>query len=189
METHAGLFGEDLHSPEFEGCSDECTQDTAGLVDTVGLGETGPQRTFNNSILVSLDGLKLSGTSYLEALQLAFQVACLRCTQTKEEIFSASSVSEAISQQCTYISSSGTCTKCSQDMCLTIFPHIVHVNSNTLAHMRAEGCSPVDLLPSCFGAQCESCGALAAMRQVQVCSDDVIQIIMFDHHADMLLVL
>lgn len=134
-----------------------------------GLGEAGYQRVAKRSVLVILDGFELSGTSCLEVLQLTFQVACLRCTQVKAVTFSAPDLSEAASKKSTCMSSSGMCTKCSQDMCLTLAVHLVHCNSNALAHLRAEGCSPVDLLPSCFGAQCDSCSALAAMRHVQVC--------------------
>lgn len=137
---------------------------------SMGLGEAGHQRIAKNSVLVILDGLELSGTSCLEVLQLTFQVACLRCTQVKAVTFSAPDLSAAASKRSTCISSSGMCTRCSQDMCLTLAVHLVHCSSNTLAHLRVQGCSPVDLLPSCFGAQCDSCSALAAMRQVQVCS-------------------
>lgn len=59
------------------------------------------------------------------------------------------------------------CEKCSQDMCITVAPHLVHTASNALCHMRVDGCVPVDLLPCWFGAQCDSCAAPCAMRHVQ----------------------
>ena len=66
------------------------------------------------------------------------------------------------------LSMSQACDKCSQDMCITVAPHLLHTTSNALCHMRMGGCVPVDVLPCWFGAQCEACGAPAAMRHVQV---------------------
>eukprot|EP00892_Ulva_mutabilis_P006650 jgi/Ulvmu1/4357/UM002_0082.1 len=132
-----------------------------------GLGEAGLQRLGHNSILVTLEGLKLSGTSCIEALKLSFQVACLRCTQATEIVFSASDISGAALKTCPTLVSSNMCAKCRQDMTVTMAPHLVHNLSNSLAHLRVTGCSPADLLPCCFGAQCDGCGALAAVRSVQ----------------------
>ena len=67
------------------------------------------------------------------------------------------------------LSLSQACEKCSQDMCVSVAPHLLHAASNALCHMRVDGCVPVDVLPCWFGAQCDSCGAPAAMRHVQVC--------------------
>lgn len=66
------------------------------------------------------------------------------------------------------LSLSQACEKCSQDMCVSVAPHLLHAASNALCHMRVDGCVPVDVLPCWFGAQCDSCGAPAAMRHVQV---------------------
>lgn len=133
-----------------------------------GLGEGGYRGHQNGSIVVTLEGLELSGTPCLEALELSFQVACLRCIQAAEVTFSAADVSDATSHKCPTLTASNTCTKCSQDIRMTMVPHLVHEHSNTLAHLKVVGCSPVDILPCCFGAQCDSCSALASMRRVQV---------------------
>lgn len=134
----------------------------------MGLGEAGYQRPGRSSILVTLEGLRMLGTSCLEALKLSFQVACLRCTQAAEIIFSAADMSGAASSKCPTLAASSVCTKCCQDMRITMAPHLIHDHSNTLAHLRVAGCSPVDLLPCCFGAQCDGCGALTAVRSLQV---------------------
>lgn len=63
---------------------------------------------------------------------------------------------------------SASCTKCSAALSMAVTPHLVHDRSNVLAHVAPEGCSPVDLLPCTFGAQCGSCGAAAALRDMQV---------------------
>ena len=135
-----------------------------------GLGEAGPQRASEHTVLAALEGLKLDGTSCLEALRLAFQVSCLRCTQSAEVVFGAVEVAEASERKVPTLAASLACARCNQDMAVSVAPHLVHAASNALAHMRVAGCVPVDLLPCWFGAQCDECGALAAVRHVQVCA-------------------
>lgn len=41
---------------------------------------------------------------------------------------------------------------------------LVHDFNNAAANLRAEGCNPLDLLPSLFSAQCEGCSSTASLR-------------------------
>ena len=62
------------------------------------------------------------------------------------------------------IQASGHCTRCHQDWWASLVPKLVHAHSNVLARIRAEGCKPVDLLPSLMAAQCGNCSAAASLR-------------------------
>ncbi|KAF6263125.1 hypothetical protein COO60DRAFT_1458231 [Scenedesmus sp. NREL 46B-D3] len=47
-------------------------------------------------------------------------------------------------------------------------PRFVHEGSNVLAGLRLQGCRPLDLLPSVYGATCADCDAVGALRALQV---------------------
>lgn len=49
---------------------------------------------------------------------------------------------------------SGECGQCRQAWSVQLVPKVVHERSNLLAVVRAEGCAPVDLLPSMLAGQC-----------------------------------
>lgn len=61
-----------------------------------------------------------------------------------------------------------TCSRCSSHMSLLLRPKFVHDASNVLGAVKAEGCSPLDLLPGMYAAQCGDCGSVCTLRGLQV---------------------
>jgi hypothetical protein len=57
---------------------------------------------------------------------------------------------------------------CSQDLSVLLRPRFVHEGSNVLAGLKLQGCRPLDLLPSVYGATCADCDAVGALRALQV---------------------
>jgi hypothetical protein len=62
----------------------------------------------------------------------------------------------------------GACAVCSQDLSVLLRPRFVHEGSNVLAGLKLQGCRPLDLLPSVYGATCADCDAVGALRALQV---------------------
>jgi hypothetical protein len=62
----------------------------------------------------------------------------------------------------------GACAVCSQDLNVLLRPRFVHEGSNVLAGLKLQGCRPLDLLPSVYGATCADCDAVGALRALQV---------------------
>lgn len=63
----------------------------------------------------------------------------------------------------------GSCSTCRQELGVLLRPRFVHEGSNVLAGLKTVGCSPLDLLPSVYGATCADCDAVGALRSLQVC--------------------
>ena len=62
----------------------------------------------------------------------------------------------------------GECGGCHQAWGVHVAPKLVHERSNTLTHLRPQGCNPVDLLPSLLAGQCGRCAAAASFRAAAV---------------------
>jgi hypothetical protein len=62
----------------------------------------------------------------------------------------------------------GSCAVCSQGLNVLLRPRFVHEGSNILAGLKLQGCRPLDLLPSVYGATCADCDAVGALRALQV---------------------
>jgi hypothetical protein len=62
----------------------------------------------------------------------------------------------------------GSCNTCRQELGVLLRPRFVHEGSNVLAGLKTVGCSPLDLLPSVYGATCADCDAVGALRNLQV---------------------
>ena len=59
---------------------------------------------------------------------------------------------------------SGECSNCKQYWALDMRPLLVHAYNSSLAHLRPQNCSALDLLPSTLAAQCGSCSNVATFR-------------------------
>ncbi|PSC71454.1 CHY zinc finger [Micractinium conductrix] len=122
-------------------------------------------------LALQLEELELE-VDCLEALKLTLQVLCSRCRAPGELTFASAAV--ALPADATAASRRGTlaaaaeCGKCHAEMRVDLAPKLAHGYSNTLAHVRAEGCTPVDLLPSMLAGQCPQCSGSAAFRSVVV---------------------
>lgn len=101
----------------------------------------------------------------LEEWHAVLQMVCNRCHATSELAFASDAVASG-SQQGTSgsIQVSAQCAKCHQDWFAGLQPRLVHAHSNVLASIRAQGCAPLDLLPSLMAAQCSNCTAAASLR-------------------------
>lgn len=125
---------------------------------------------------LELEGLELVDCDALELLRLNLQVACTRCRAPGELSFATAAValpSDGRSKGSSSGSSdtlvgAGECGNCHQLWAAEVAPKLLHERSNTLAHIRAEGCAPVDLLPSWLAGQCGRCSSSAAFRSVAV---------------------
>ena len=119
--------------------------------------------------MLALEGLRLGHIDALEPLQVALQVTCSRCGTPCALALSAMSLAEATAaMRAPVATAAAACAMCAQSMEVAVAPHLMHERSNVLAHVTPTGCTPADLLPCSFGAQCGSCGAAAALRAVQV---------------------
>ncbi|PRW56290.1 CHY zinc finger [Chlorella sorokiniana] len=121
---------------------------------------------------LELEGLELVDCDALELLRLNLQVACTRCRAPGELSFATAAValpSDARSGGSSgKLGAVGECANCHQPWAAEVAPKLLHERSNTLAHIRAEGCAPLDLLPSWLAGQCSRCASSAAFRSVAV---------------------
>ena len=120
---------------------------------------------------LELEGLELVDCDALELLRLNLQVACTRCRAPGELSFASAAValpSDARGGGSGTLAATGECGNCHQPWAAEVAPKLLHERSNTLAHIRAEGCAPLDLLPSWLAGQCSRCSSSAAFRNVAV---------------------
>jgi hypothetical protein len=142
---------------------------------------------------VTLEGLNLDNVGVLEVVQASLQLSCSRCSSSTTVLLTAhggSCVSGtqvgstaaagggagwgAAAGRATSSNSSrafewgGSCGLCHQELSVLLRPRFVHEGSNVLAGLKAVGCSPLDLLPSVYGATCVECDAVGALRGLQV---------------------
>ncbi|KAL4457732.1 hypothetical protein ABPG75_012597 [Micractinium tetrahymenae] len=128
---------------------------------------------------LQLEGLELVDCDCLELLRLNVQVSCGRCRASGELSFASAAValsSDApagsagggtIGRRGT-LAAAGECPACHAAWLVELAPKLVHERSNMLAQLRAEGCSPLDMLPSMLAGQCGQCASSAAFRSAAV---------------------
>lgn len=122
-----------------------------------------------DAIQLQLQDLRLDNVDALEALKLVIQMVCSRCTATADMAFASDAVASGNQQgRAGSIQVSSQCSNCHQDWSASLTPRLVHAHSNVLASLRAQGCSPLDVLPSLMAAQCSNCSAAASLRNTQV---------------------
>ncbi|KAL3135703.1 hypothetical protein ABBQ38_006174 [Trebouxia sp. C0009 RCD-2024] len=122
-----------------------------------------------NALQLHLQDLNLDNVDALEGLKLNIQMVCNRCHATSELAFASDAVASGSQQgRSGSIQVSAHCAKCHQDWFAALQPRLVHAHSNVLASIRAQGCAPLDLLPSLMAAQCSNCTAAASLRNAQV---------------------
>ena len=101
----------------------------------------------------------------LLSVATSMQVVCSRCTATADMAFASDAVASGNQQgRAGSIQVSSQCPNCHQDWSASLTPRFVHAHSNVLASLRAQGCSPQDVLPSLMAAQCSNCSAAASLR-------------------------
>lgn len=98
------------------------------------------------------------------------QVGCSRCQRASDVTFATPAVAlpsssptpasaagaarSAPAQHSGGLEWGGECGHCHSPMLVQLVPRMVHDRSNVLAVIRAEGCTPMDLLPSMLAGQC-----------------------------------
>lgn len=167
--------GSEYSDSEEEREEEEGGREERPLSGDSGNGGSGPGdgKLIHNSLQLSLEKLELIDIDTLDILKLRLQVGCNRCQSKGEAELSTSSVSSGAtasgsSSRGRYLHWEGKCSTCHVDWEMTVVPRIAHGNSEVLAVLRAEGCTPTDLLPSILAAQCTGCDNLAAFREAQV---------------------
>jgi hypothetical protein len=159
-------------------------------------GDAGSEASGAGGWAVTLDGLQLDNVDYLEVVQAVLQLTCSRCgeryslaltaegsTRMPAAASSGSSPAAAAgappptaaaplgtssSSKPRPFEFSGSCSTCQAELAVLLRPRFVHTSSNVLAGLKAVGCTPLDLLPSLYGASCAECDAVCAMRCLQV---------------------
>lgn len=127
-------------------------------------------------LLLQLEGLDLVDCDCLELLRLNLQVSCSRCRASGELSFASAAVELPTDagkgggrgSRSGTLAAAGECGTCHAAWQVELAPKLVHDRSNTLAHLRAEGCLPMDVLPSMLAGQCSQCSSSAAFRSVAV---------------------
>ena len=110
---------------------------------------------------LSLASLSLDGVEALSPAALSLELSCLRCsTAVLPPSLSAAGCSSSSS------SPLRECGACRAPLSVSLQPRIAHASSSVVAVVRCAGCVPMGvLLPlSSFGAQCERCSRVAALR-------------------------
>ena len=85
-------------------------------------------------------------------------MACPRCSSQWTLGLATDAVSAGDEVQ------AGACHSCSQGWTVEMQPLLVHAHNSAMANIRAEGCTPLDLLPSLCAAQCGRCSSVASLR-------------------------
>lgn len=117
----------------------------------------------STAVGVHLTALRMGGIDALDPVSLQLEARCSRCdTPWRFTVHCTAVATRTVTVE-------SQCAKCTQALRAEVVPRLVHEHTNVVAHVTPTGCMPVDLLPSCFGAQCSSCSSTAALRQVQVC--------------------
>jgi hypothetical protein len=122
---------------------------------------------------LQLEGLELIECDALEVLRLNLQLTCARCRAAGELGFATAAValpSDAAGARPRrgVLSAAAECATCHSPWAVEVAPKLVHDFNSVLAHVRAEGCTPLDLLPSMLAGQCSHCAASAAFRSVAI---------------------
>jgi hypothetical protein len=122
---------------------------------------------------LQLEGLELIECDALEVLRLNLQLTCARCRAAGELSFATAAValpSDAAGARARrgVLSAAAECATCHSPWAVEVAPKLVHDFNSVLAHVRAEGCTPLDLLPSMLAGQCSHCAASAAFRSVVI---------------------
>ncbi|KAL4442998.1 hypothetical protein ABPG77_008489 [Micractinium sp. CCAP 211/92] len=125
-----------------------------------------------------LEGLELVDCDCLELLRLNLQLSCGRCRAAGELSFASAAVAlaseapgaagGAAAGRRGTLAAAGECPACHAPWAVELAPKLVHERSNVLAHLRADGCAPLDMLPSMLAGQCSQCASSAAFRAVAV---------------------
>ncbi|KAI3436695.1 hypothetical protein D9Q98_006110 [Chlorella vulgaris] len=133
-------------------------------------------------LVLLLEGLNLVDVDALELLRLNLQVSCQRCRAAGELSFATAAVAlpsepsrgggggggGGKGRASGLLTAAAECGTCHAEWAVEVAPKLVHERSNVMAHLRAEGCLPADLLPSMLAAQCSHCSSSAAFRSVAV---------------------
>ena len=125
----------------------------------------------HNAVRLLLQGLALSDVDTLDIIKITLQVQCIRCKAIGDVHVSeeeADDGNQGQSRRRRHFSHHSSCPTCHLEWDLTMLPSIVHESNNSLATLRAEGCTPVDMLPSMVEGQCSQCYHVGAFRSVQV---------------------
>lgn len=124
---------------------------------------------------LQLGGLELEDCDALEMLRLNLQARCSRCGAAGDLTFATDAVAAPVPASAPgssrnggvrggQLEAAGECPGCHQAWHVAVVPKLVHERSNTLAHLRARGCAPADMLPSLLAGQCGRCSSAAAFR-------------------------
>ena len=123
---------------------------------------------------LSLSSLRLDGVDALSPAALSLELSCLRCCSAAvlPSVSLASSDGAGPSAASSSSSSSSSppllkeCGTCRAPLAASLQPRVAHASSSVVAVARCSGCVPRGvLLPlSSFGAQCERCSRVAALR-------------------------
>ena len=111
---------------------------------------------------LSLSSLSLDGVEALSPAALSLELSCLRCSSTVlPPALRASDAGGSSSS-----SPLQGCETCRAPLSLSLQPRVAHASSSVVAVVRCSGCVPKSLLLplSSFGAQCERCSRVAALR-------------------------
>jgi hypothetical protein len=124
-------------------------------------------------LALALEGLQLEGVDAVEVLRLDLQACCARCGATRDLSFATAAVALPSDgggggQGAGVLAAAAECPSCHAEWRVELAPKLVHERSNVLAHVRAAGCAPRDLLPSMLAGQCGRCAASAAFRAAAV---------------------
>lgn len=117
--------------------------------------------TSGSRFALSLASLSLDGVEALSPASLTLELSCLRCSAVVlPPALSPSGLSSAAS------SLLRECGTCRAPLSLALQSRVAHASSSAVAVVRCLGCVPRDLLlpSSSFGAQCERCSRVAALR-------------------------
>ena len=123
---------------------------------------------------LELEGLELVDCDALELLRLTLQVACTRCRAAGELSFASAAVAllsdggAGRGGRRGTLAAAAECGNCHQPWAAEVAPKLLHDRNNVLAHVRADGCAPQDLLPSWLAGQCSRCASSAAFRGAAV---------------------
>lgn len=113
---------------------------------------------------LSLASLSLDGVEALSPAALALEISCLRCCASA--VLPAVTLSSSASSASSSLSPLRECGTCRAPQSLSLQPRVAHASSSVVAVARCLGCVPAGVaLPlSSFGAQCERCSRVAALR-------------------------
>ncbi|KAI8468280.1 MAG: hypothetical protein J3K34DRAFT_459970 [Monoraphidium minutum] len=128
-----------------------------------GAAQAGQQHGGGAAFGISLEGLQLDSIDALELLGAGLQLSCARCGAAAAAALAPGGGAAARAWEWR-----GACGKCAAPMWALLRPKVVHESNNEAAALKVDGCAPLDLLPSLFGAQCGDCAASVALRGVQV---------------------